>query len=839
MLTYKKKFFLIYIISILIFFVLVYNLLTASNLTSVKNIVQNNLKEKTLERLEYFDDFFLPYFKSIKAINENQIFKDFINQKTNKTYLQEYFLSIKKSLPSLLQVRYLDNFGNEIIRIEGTNLIDKNPISIIVEDNKLQNKANKDYVKKFLELKKNEIGISKIDLNKEFGKIEISKKQVIRVAMRVFDNKNEKKGILVLNISLKTLFSKINKITLFNTYIIDAKGNYINHYDVKYGLLGNQNHTLYDDYPLLADEIIKNNTFINNHLYSTTIDSLNNNQGLKFILENKFISDVELANKTQNNFILTAILIAIFTLPLVFYFSRQPDDLQAQLNTKEEIEQKNIFIKTILKNAPIPMYYKNLDGIYLNVNDKFIEFFGLEDVEIINKTANDFLDTKLANTFQKKDIELLESPDKIQIYQTTIVNFKSETIYTVEFHKNILLNTKGEKIGIIGSIYNITDSINLRNELIHLNKHLNEKVKFQTNEIREKMRVITQNVLYSRTDTEGYIVDVSEAFCNLSGYSKEELIGSPHSIIRHPDTPKELFKDLWSKLKNGKSWKGEIKNRKKDGSPYWVYSDIQPKYDIKGNVKGYISVRSNITDRKIFENQQIQVFEQSKMAAMGEMIGNIAHQWRQPLSVITTIASGLAFKNELGTLKLETINKDMDTIIDSAQYLSNTIETFRNFLRENKELQIICVQDILNEVLHIVSATVKNNDITILNETTKMQKTCLNMVSGELDQVIINIINNAKDVFIEKKIEDRWIKIDLETTQTHAILSIEDNGGGIPDDVMPKIFEAYFTTKHKSKGTGLGLYMSYKIVKESLKGNMYAQNTQNGVKFFIELPINS
>ena len=111
------------------------------------------------------------------------------------------------------------------------------------------------------------------------------------------------------------------------------------------------------------------------------------------------------------------------------------------------------------------------------------------------------------------------------------------------------------------------------------------------------------------------------------------------------------------------------------------------------------------------------------------------------------------------------------------------------------------------------------------------------MVSGELPQVVINIINNAKDILVEKEIKDPWIKIKLKNQKDKAIISIEDNAGGIPEDVMVRIFEPYFTTKHQSQGTGLGLHMSYKIIKESLKGHIYAINTQNGAKFYIELPL--
>ncbi len=232
-----------------------------------------------------------------------------------------------------------------------------------------------------------------------------------------------------------------------------------------------------------------------------------------------------------------------------------------------------------------------------------------------------------------------------------------------------------------------------------------------------------------------------------------------------------------------------------------------------------------------------QLFEQAKMASMGDMIGNIAHQWRQPLSAITATASGVKVNNELGLLDKNDISTQMDTIIKKANYLSETINTFRDFIKEKKEKKIVILQERIDNAINIVEATLKDNHIKIIDKIDHSKPIHITLIAGELPQVIINILNNAKDVMIEKNISDRWVKLDLKTTNTKAIITIEDNGGGIPDDIIEHIFEPYFTTKHKSQGTGLGLHMSQHIIRESLNGKLYVQNTQNGAKFFIELPL--
>ena len=237
--------------------------------------------------------------------------------------------------------------------------------------------------------------------------------------------------------------------------------------------------------------------------------------------------------------------------------------------------------------------------------------------------------------------------------------------------------------------------------------------------------------------------------------------------------------------------------------------------------------------------QEKKILESVKMVQMGEMIGNIAHQWRQPLSVISTSASGIKMKQEYGVLDEKDIGEYMDTIVKSTQFLSDTIDTFRDFIKEKKELKEIVIQQRVEATLNIISASLTNNNITMKTNIDNSKPVKLTMIAGELDQVIINIINNAKDALVEKKVVDAMIILEVLQDSHKVLISIEDNAGGIPNDILSKIFDPYFTTKHKSQGTGLGLSMSYKIITDSLKGKLYAKNTNLGAKFFIELPYNS
>ena len=235
-------------------------------------------------------------------------------------------------------------------------------------------------------------------------------------------------------------------------------------------------------------------------------------------------------------------------------------------------------------------------------------------------------------------------------------------------------------------------------------------------------------------------------------------------------------------------------------------------------------------------SKDLQLLNQSKMASLGDMIANIAHQWRQPLSVISTTASGMKLEKEYNLLNDEKFNKYCDSIVYKTEYLSKTIDTFRNFIKEEKEKKEIVIQNSIDMALHIINTTLQNHHIKLIVDINSIDPVKINIVSGELEQVIINVINNAKDILLERFIENPFVKISLKKYNNVISIMIEDNGGGIDKAIIGKIFEPYFTTKHQSEGTGLGLHMSYKIVKESLKGNIYVENTNNGAKFFIEIP---
>ena len=210
---------------------------------------------------------------------------------------------------------------------------------------------------------------------------------------------------------------------------------------------------------------------------------------------------------------------------------------------------------------------------------------------------------------------------------------------------------------------------------------------------------------------------------------------------------------------------------------------------------------------------------------------------RQPLASITMASNNILVDIDLEQSNADSVKDGALCIIEQAQYLSSTIETFRNFIKETKEPQEVILQECIDNSLNIVSATLDKNFIKVKKNIDYSYPIKLTLHKNEFAQVIINILNNAKDVLLTKECEDKWISINLEKTNNHALITIEDKAGGIDKNIIDNIFEPYFTTKHHSQGTGLGLHICYKIIVESLKGRIYVKNGEYGAKFFIEIPI--
>ena len=283
----------------------------------------------------------------------------------------------------------------------------------------------------------------------------------------------------------------------------------------------------------------------------------------------------------------------------------------------------------------------------------------------------------------------------------------------------------------------------------------------------------------------------------------------------------------------------------KDGTIKYVEEKCGTVFDDDGNPLVSTGTVQDITVEELLriendKNNRL-LTQQSKMAALGEMLGNIAHQWRQPLTVISSNASGLKFKKELDMLNDNEFEEICDSIVKNTRYLSDTIDDFSDFIKGDKVFKEFSLKETIEKNISFLQSSLKTNFIDIVYDIKDDIK--VYGYQNELIQVLMNIINNAKDALLDKE-DDRFIFISIYKNNNFACISIKDNAFGIKKDVIDKIFEPYFTTKHQSLGTGLGLYMSYNIIK-SMNGEIEVQNSAydytrkefTGAEFIIKLPL--
>ncbi|WP_373004585.1 ATP-binding protein [Sulfurimonas sp.] len=374
-------------------------------------------------------------------------------------------------------------------------------------------------------------------------------------------------------------------------------------------------------------------------------------------------------------------------------------------------------------------------------------------------------------------------------------------------------------------------SVTLLFEALFIFRPANNSVKKKTKELKSQKEyadMITEinNNAIIAVDANFNILTFNKSAQNMFGYAAEEMLHTqllderiiPHKYLdRHVNGLKTF---MTTGEFNNKNFIFELEGQHKNKNIFPIRISFGSKTE-----EGSRIVVANIQDITLEKEKDSLIVEQSRFAAMGEMIGNIAHQWRQPLSSISTIATGakLRYKNNL--ISDEELDETFVKIKDHTQHLSKTIDDFRDFFKQDKEIGTFEICDVVDKSIMLTEAMYKDNNINLTLRSSK-SKIVVNGSSGELSQVFLNILNNAKDALKEKKIKNPVVLIEVFNEDKHMVVKIHDNAGGIPDDIKTKIFEPYFTTKHKSQGTGIGLFMSKKIITKHFNSTIEVENRE-------------
>ncbi len=501
-------------------------------------------------------------------------------------------------------------------------------------------------------------------------------------------------------------------------------------------------------------------------------------------LKNRFIKKISQQNYNNEEYLL---LYKINSLNNITTNS----DLLAKRNIKPSKEELNAIKKLMIRTN-----YKGNNYITYSNNQKVMYGTYLSELRYFMAVGVNL--SNIYNIIQKERVISLEN-----MYSNIIKLFIIISIMTVIFLIfSILFTKKIEKL------------------------FENYKKRVIRNEQRFKLLFNYSNdafIISEIKQSQALISSFNDTALNVTKYEKEELLKTDFF---------SLFDDLQMDiLKEGSSIFKTLTLRTKEGHFKTVELNTVTFYYEEEKLL-FASIR-DITERTLLKKEKTKqediLIQKSKMAAMGEMIGNIAHQWRQPLSQISGLFFDIESAYDFKELNKKYLENRVDEANDLVEYMSKTIDDFRNFFNPNSIKENFYMHEAVSNAVNIISSTLKYHNIKI--EVDIYEQIEINGYKSEYSQAIVNIISNAKDILIERKIKNPLIKIYIKDKCT---LCIEDNALGVDKEIIDKIFDPYFTTKFEY-GTGIGLYMTKLIVEEKMDGSIYVENSNEGAIFSIKV----
>lgn len=552
-------------------------------------------------------------------------------------------------------------------------------------------------------------------------------------------------------------------------------------------------------------------------------------------------------------------------------------------------------LQNIIDSLPSAVCWKDKNLRYMGCNRSFTDLAGFADSEaVIGKTDEALFTGDDHLRFSKGDRDLLHGRCTSYNYVETVYIKSSGEFRWFDITKSAVRNDHGSFAGIVSIHDDITTWVNaelgIQNRLwfeqqimeisagfINLsaddidsgiNSAL-EKIGIFIEAERCTLVMVDKSTMRGSLSHEWCAPDVPSVMDRLKKVSLFDMplftekleqreilnIRSLDDFVRYSEYEQEYLKTVGVKslivvpmIKEGES------------IGFMSYASVSEQRDWDSDIISLLTIVSeilvNVLDRKYMQEELMELYtkmedrvrsevernmehkklliQQSKLAAMGEMLGNIAHQWRQPLNALNLSFFELKYVKDAGELTDDKLKDILDRVSLLIQQMSSTVDDFRNFFKENKEQSVFLLEDSMRRALYLVQAFFEEQriKIDINNESELFVKGYPN----ELSQVFLNIFNNAKDAFAETTPSEPCVTVRLFYENKKAVVEIEDNAGGIKEELLERIFEPYFTTKPEGKGTGIGLYMSKMIVENSMVGKLTVRNTGEGACFRIELP---
>ncbi len=773
----------------------------------------------------------------------------FINTPGARKILEEDFLSFSRNRKIYDQIRYLNLEGKEIVRINYNN---GQPITILEQD--LQTKDDRYYVANTLALEKNDIYWSPFDLNIENRRIEIPYKPTIRIGTPVYSSDGLRTGVLILNFDGKKLINEFRRATANiadHIMLVNESSYWLIHPQEKHEwdfMFSNTDEssdaiTFAGQHPEFW-QVIRNTQRIsqqaidNSLLTYATIffnstgsqdNPVNREKNTTHSHNSKFWKIIAFApslllNQSRADFFKgNALFYAIVFLVIAigaFLLAR----LQINNQKSEAQNEYDRSFRNILESMDFIAITLNRQGKVIFCNQSFISLSGYNMAEVLN--SNWF------ESFVDKNERVIRKKNFFQSFESDLSGGQGEG--------EIILKDGSKRL--IGWRSTLTyDNQDIAVSITYIGTDITEQ-RYTENELRKASQAIEQSpTIVMITNTSGRIVYTNPKFTELTGYSKEEVIGKNPRILQSGETSNDEYQHLWTALKSGSEWMGEFHNKKKNGELYWESARISAIKDANGHITNYLAVKEDISEQKrLAAEVQLRNKEIAKnelLAGVGKMASMIAHDLRNPLS---SIKMGMQIlHNQINKPIGEDGKELIDIGLDQVHYMESILSDLLSFARPDQlnsewlaidkllDTSIIGVQKQIDDNNVLINTDYQTGLPTIFADKTKIRQTFSNLIINALQASTNNKNKQAViSISVFLKITDLGPKLEIQ---------IADNGTGIDSETRKKIFEPFFTTR--AKGTGLGLAIVKRIMEQHEGQLKITSELHQGTVVTLILPI--
>ncbi|MET0003013.1 MAG: PAS domain S-box protein [Candidatus Thiodiazotropha sp.] len=754
--------------------------------------------------------------------------------------ISEEFKVFAKNKGFYDQIRYIDNIGMEVVRINYSN-----GESRVVPESKLQNKSSRYYFKEALALDRGYIYLSPFDLNMEEGEIEFPLKPVIRFGTPVFDSHGEKRGIVLLNYLGDRLIQNFTRAAANiadHIELVNNDGYWLSspRQEGEWGfMLGHEARFQKDN----ADAwriITENNkgqiqtesglfTYTTIHPFVTTIRDTAPVKEIPEVYEGtgyywKIVSRVSSRELSatlplfiQNHSALYfAMLLLVMGVAWLLAYSQQH---HRAAMAQRDYEQR---FRYTLENIELAAVTLNLKGEVTFCNDYFLKITGWNKHDVIGRNwLQQFVPDELTSEMDGI-IRRMPDPDSFPLRYESEVKCKNGEHRLVTWNNTLSFDAENHVIGATGIGEDITDKRKAETDILKLSQAVEQS---------PSVVIITND--------QGLIEYVNPKFTEVSGYEPAEVLGQNPRILKSGETSQEEYKDLWNTVINGREWRGEFHNRRKNGDLYWEGAIISGIRNSEGKITHFLAVKEDISERKRLEaeveKQHKDLARSEVLAAMGRMASMIAHDLRNPLSSVKMTLQILS--KQLDVNRDSEVRELCNTSLEQIRYMEEILSDMLTYSRPDAlKLEWLTIDKIIDMAISLSQRRIDENRIKLVINYHPGLPT-LYADATKLRQVFSNLISNAAQSTESSNdpmvVIDVMLELGLEGTAIR--IEICDNGCGIDKNEREKIFEPFFTTR--AKGTGLGLAIVKRILDQHQANISVTDNTPCGSCVTVVIPV--